>query len=232
MAAAAGPAPPAPHLPAARERRAHRRVPWEWSVYSWLPGEPATTARLDRPHDAALGLAGFVDALRRIDARDGPPPGDHNVFRGEPLAARDDSTRGAIAALAGQIDAERVTAGWDAALSAAEWHGPPAWIHGDLAPGNLLVVEGRLTSVIDFGCLGVGDPACDLMIAWTLFAGDARSTFRDALVVDDASWARGRGWALLCALGAIPYYADKSPELVREAWRTIGEVLDGAAAAE
>jgi aminoglycoside phosphotransferase (APT) family kinase protein len=135
-----------------------------------------------------------VAALQRIDATDGPRPGPNG--RGVPLAERNPAVRAAIAAL--DLDSGAVTAAWDAALQAPDWQDAPVWIHGDLAAGNLLVVRGRLSAVIDFGCLGVGDPACDLMIAWTLFSGASREVYRAALRVDDATWARGHGWALSC----------------------------------
>ena len=124
------------------------------------------------------------------------------------------------------IDTEAVTAAWDAALKTAAWDRPPVWIHGDLLPGNLLFGEGgRLSGVIDFGGLGVGDPACDLMVAWTFFSGASRNAFRAALSVDDATWARGRGWALSWALIYIPYYLDSNPLGVSAARNTIDEVL-------
>jgi aminoglycoside phosphotransferase (APT) family kinase protein len=145
--------------------------PWSWSVSAWLEGEDAMVARVGDPRQAATDLARVVAALQRIDTAGGPPPGAHNFGRGVPLAQRDDPTREAIRALGGVIDGAAVTAAWDAALRAPAWRGPPVWIHGDLSAGNLLFVEGRLSAVIDFGGLGVGDPACDLMIAWTLFSG-------------------------------------------------------------
>ncbi|HEU5423143.1 MAG TPA: aminoglycoside phosphotransferase family protein [Nitrolancea sp.] len=199
--------------------------PWPWSVYRWLDGENATRERLADPAQAATELAGFLAALRRIDPGGGPSPGAHNSFRGAPLARRDASVREAIVALRGMLDAEAVTAVWEAALQAPEWGDPPVWIHGDLLPGNLLVVAGRLSAVIDFGCLGVGDPACDLMSAWALFSGESREAFRAQLAVDDASWARGRGWALSWALIFIPYYLETNPTGVRAAWHTLAEVL-------
>jgi len=150
---------------------------------------------------------------------------ERNSFRGVPLASRDAPTRAAIASLDGMLDTAAVTAAWEAALQAPAWDGPPVWIHGDLSSGNLLVVQGRLSAVIDFGCLGVGDPACDLMIAWTLFSGESRDVFRAALSVEEATWARGRGWALSWALIFIPYYLDTNPVGIGEARRTIAEVL-------
>jgi aminoglycoside phosphotransferase (APT) family kinase protein len=199
--------------------------PWEWSVYRWLEGETATIERIADLGQAAADLARFIAALRRVDPSDGPARGEHNSFRGVPLAARDAPARAAINALGDAIDVSAVTAAWEAALRAPEWQRPPVWIHGDIDSRNLLVEQGRLNAVIDFGCLGVGDPACDLMIAWTLLSGDARDLFRAALAVDDSTWARGRGWALSWALIALPYYLNTNPVIVRDARRTISEIL-------
>ena len=199
--------------------------PWQWSVYRWLEGESATIERIADPRQAATELAQFISALQRIDATGWPPPRPPNASRGVPLAMRDRYTRKAIAALRGMSDVDTATAAWEAALGAPAWHGPPVWVHGDLLPGNLLVKQGRLSAVIDFAGLGVGDPACDLMIAWGLFSGESRDMFRAALAVDDATWARGRGWALSQALIFIPYYLDTNPVGVGNARRTIDEVL-------
>jgi aminoglycoside phosphotransferase (APT) family kinase protein len=199
--------------------------PWEWSVHRWLEGEAATTEPISDLRWAATELGEFVVALQRIDATGGPPPGEHNSGRGVPLATRDSATRAAIASLPGVIDVGAASAAWESALRAAEWQGPPVWIHGDLQAGNLLVRQGRLSAVIDFGCLGVGDPACDLTVAWTLLAGESRDAFRAALPVDDATWARGRGWALSVGLIALPYYETTNPVLAGIARRAIAEVL-------
>jgi aminoglycoside phosphotransferase (APT) family kinase protein len=203
--------------------------PWHWGVYPWFEGENATIERLADPRQAAIDLARFLAVLQGIDPAGGPRAGPANFGRGEPLAQRDSRTREAIQALAGTLDCDAATAAWDAALQAPPWEGPPAWIHGDLSSGNLLTLHGRLSAVIDFGCLGVGDPAVELMVAWTLFSGESREAFREALGVDEASWARGRGWALSCALIFIPYYLDTNPAGVREAQRTIDEVLADSA---
>jgi aminoglycoside phosphotransferase (APT) family kinase protein len=128
--------------------------------------------------------------LYRIDSAGGPPPGEHNFFRGGPLTVYDCETRTAIAALADEIDTGGAMQVWEAALG-APWHGSPVWVHGDVSAGNLLVDGGRLSAVIDFGCSGVGDPACDTAIAWTLFTGESRKVFRARLPVDRATWARG-----------------------------------------
>lgn len=202
--------------------------PWRWSVQRWLAGENATIERLAAPADAAVELARFIIALHRIAPADGPPAGPGNFFRGVPLVLRDAPTRAAIAALQGLIDTDAVTAVWDSALRSPAWREPPVWVHGDLSSGNLLAMRGHLSAVIDFGCLGVGDPACDLIVAWSLFSGASREAFRATLAVDDAAWARGRGWALSGALIALPYYMHTNPTIVSNAWRTIDAALGDA----
>jgi aminoglycoside phosphotransferase (APT) family kinase protein len=199
--------------------------PWHWSVYRWLDGENATPERIADPCQAATELAHFIAALQRIDPAGGPPPGPHNFSRGVPLAMRDPPTRAAIATLHDTLDVGAVTAAWEAALQAPAWRRPPVWIHGDLQSGNLLAVQGRLSAVIDFGGLGVGDPACDLIVAWNLLSGESRDVFRAALPVDEATWARGRGWALSVGLIALPYYQTTNPVLAGIARRAIDEVL-------
>jgi aminoglycoside phosphotransferase (APT) family kinase protein len=207
--------------------------PWDWSVYRWLPGENAIRARIDDLTQVATDLAAFIGALRQIDTQGGRPTGAPSdaaplSSRGNPLAERDAETRAAIAdldSIGHLIDARAVIEAWEASLRAPVHDGPLVWIHGDLMPGNLLIEQGRLSAVIDFGCLGLGDPACDLMIAWTLFAGASRAAFRAALGVDDASWLRGRGWALSVALIALPYYLHTYPVIVEASRHAIAEVL-------
>src|SRR5262249_39333389 len=150
---------------------------------------------LDDPVGSAKVLAEFVRALMAIDAADGPVPGSHNSWRGVPLAARDATTRRSIAASIGLVDTEAVVRAWERDLPAPLWDGPPTWLHGDLAPDNLLLDEGQLVAVIDWGCLGVGDPATELLPAWNLFRGASRDAYRAALGLDDATWARGRAFA-------------------------------------
>lgn len=220
----------APHLPLAIPAplamgKPGEGYPWYWGVYRWLEGENATLERIGDPNAAAVTLAGFITTLQRIDPTGGPQPGPNNSGRGVPLAARDEGTQAAIASLAGVIDVDAATAAWDAALRAPVWGGPPAWIHGDLQSGNLLAQRGTLCAVIDWGCMGVGDPACDLMPAWNLFTAATRAVFRAAMSVDDATWARGRGWALSCGLIALPYYKTSNPVLASIARHAIGEVL-------
>jgi aminoglycoside phosphotransferase (APT) family kinase protein len=181
--------------------------------------------RIADPRRAANELAQFIAAIQRIDSVGGPPPGEHNSFRGVPLARRDLSTRDAITALRDVIDADAVTEAWEAALREPAWQGPALWLHGDLLASNLLAQHGRLSAVIDFGCLGVGDPACDVMVAWTYLSAETRDVLRAALPVDDATWGRGRGWALSFGLIALPYYRSTNPVLSGIARHAIDEVL-------
>ena len=199
---------------------------WRWSVTRWLQGEPASPSVFNEADGALRQLGRFIAALQAIDATSGPAPGEHNFGRGVPLIERDDATRSAIDTLRRTLDAAAVTEAWDEALAATPWSKPPVWLHGDLLPGNVLVADGRLTAVIDFGGLGVGDPACDLMVAWTLLPASSRLAFREALAVDESTWARARGWALSWALIYIPYYLDTDPLGVGRALRTIAEVLN------
>jgi aminoglycoside phosphotransferase (APT) family kinase protein len=199
--------------------------PWNWSICRWIEGENATFDRIADPCQFATDLARFIVALEQIDPGDGPRSGSPGVSRGVPLAPRDASTRAAIAELDGMIDTDAATAAWDAGLAAPVWDGPPTWFHGDLQSGNLLVADGQLSAVIDFGTMGVGDPACDMLVAWTLFTSDARAAYRAALQVDDATWARGRGWALSFGVGALSYYKDTNPTLAGIGRHAIVEVL-------
>ena len=173
--------------------------PYPWSVYRWLEGEPAMTARIDDVTDFATTLARFLNALGRIDAAGGPAPGQHSFFRGGPLSTYEQETFQAIDVLGDQLPAEDVKRVWADAV-ATSWERDPVWFHGDVATGNLLVRGGRLAAVLDFGSSGVGDPACDTVIAWTFLAGSSRDRFRAELGVDSGTWSRGRGWALWKAL--------------------------------
>jgi aminoglycoside phosphotransferase (APT) family kinase protein len=197
--------------------------PYPWSVYRWLPGKDLA----DQPdvdlHEVAVRLGRFVAALQRIDSSGGPLS-----RRAKPVSTRDDGfVRSTIRQLAtdGALDADVATAVWDEALAAPAWHGPPVWIHGDLFPGNLLARQGRLTAVIDFGLLGLGDPACDMLPAWTSLTAETRAVFRAESGVDDATWARGRGWALSAGLGAVLVYRHTNPVLAAAGRHAIDESI-------
>ena len=199
--------------------------PWAWSVYPWFEGEDATTARFDQTA-VARDLARFIVALQAIDTTGAPRPSVANFGRGVPLAARDEYTRQAIAASRDLADTDAVTAAWEEALAVPAWDRPPVWIHGDISSGNLLFVDGRLRAVIDWGAAAIGDPACELVVAWEMLDADSREVFRDALAVDDATWARGRGWALSTAIIALPYYNKTNPYMAAQGRHKLAVVLD------
>src|SRR5215470_5275091 len=194
--------------------------PWQWSIYGWLDGEPAHTARINDLTRFAEDLGYFLRALRRIDASDGPVAGAHNFHRGGSINVYDTETREAIVKLGNEIDGSAVTQVWDRALTTS-WHGPPVWIHGDVAASNLLVNDGQLCAVIDFGCAGVGDPSCDLVIAWTFLDSDSRDVFRSAIGLDPATWERARGWAIWKALITLARHRNTNPTEAKKAAQII-----------
>lgn len=195
--------------------------PYLWAVYSWLEGEnPTVESVKQNPGVLAKDLAEFINALHNVTLPNGP-----SARRGAPLRTQDESTRAAIEALQGMIDTDIVNAIWNESLQVPEWSQPAVWVHGDLMPMNLLVTKGRLSAVLDFGGLGIGDPACDLIPAWNFLPANVRNDFRSILQVDDATWARGRGWALSIALVQLPYYKDSNPVMANNARHVIKEVI-------
>ncbi len=221
----------APHLPLAIPApitmgHPDEGYPWHWSVYRWLNGEPAAVAGIADLRECATSLADFLNTLRRIDPTDGPRPGKQNFFRGGPLNVYDRETREAIELLKDRIDAKGALAVWDAGLSAI-WDGTSVWFHGDVSAGNLLVENGRLNAVIDFGTCGVGDPACDLSVAWTLFEGQSRESFRGNVHADKAMWTRGRGWTLWKALIVCAQLPGTTPDRdeIQRSFRVLNEIL-------
>ena len=204
--------------------------PRPWSIYRWLPGVPATPDRVFDPVGLARELAAFLAVLYRVDPSGGPPPGPHSFWRGGPVTVWDEQVQESIADLASEVPGEEVKAVWRAALDAGS-SGPAVWVHGDVAGSNLLLTDGRLSGVIDFGCAAVGDPACDLPIAWWSFFGESRAVFKGMVPVDEATWARGRGWALWKALvtlrGARARGSDGRDHGRRMGWRgSPKEVID------
>jgi aminoglycoside phosphotransferase (APT) family kinase protein len=200
--------------------------PYRWYVSPWLDGQnpgPSPGAGLTV---LAGDLAGFVLALQRIDAAGAPEP--RPAQRGGPLPAADGAVRRRAEELRGDpdVDVDALLAVWDAGLHAPPWASAPVWVHGDLSDGNLLVRDGRLTGVIDWGGLTAGDPAVELVVAWNLFDRQARAAYRDALgPVDAATWLRGRAWAVSAAIMALPYYRDTNPDIVARSWRVVEAVL-------
>jgi aminoglycoside phosphotransferase (APT) family kinase protein len=199
--------------------------PFSWAIYGWIDGQPYADELVDDERQAANDLAQFVAELRRIAPVVGAPRGGR-----KPLRELDAVTRAAIESARGVIDGDAATAAWERALQAPAWNGTPVWIHTDLLRPNLLVRDGRLCAVIDFGGVGVGDPAADVIAAWSVFSRTGRGVFRGALDVDDGTWNRARGFALHQAALIIPYYGETNPGFVAPAKRTVEEVLaDGNA---
>ncbi len=200
--------------------------PWGWSIVPWLPGDTPTRENISDLDEAARSLGAFIAAMGRVDASDGPPAGKQNFGRGLPLEHRDEAVRERVPEWEDDFAPAAMLAVWERALAAPVWRGPPVWLHGDLHPGNMLVHEGRLSAIIDWGALGVGDPAVELMPAWNLFDARSRQVFRDAVGADDAMWDRGRGWALSMGVMALPYYRYTNVPFVEQARQTIATVLE------
>lgn len=192
--------------------------PWNWSVYTWIEGKSANLVSLDEIHDLntfACALAHFLNELHKIDTTNGPKAGPHNFYRGGSLLVYDAETRSALELLQNVVDTTTALSVWEKALS-SQWNNKPVWIHGDLSTGNILLKDGRLTAVIDFGGMGVGDPACDLVIAWTFLTPESRKIFKSKLNLDSETWARARGWALWKALiTLVPLKDENSSEALK-----------------
>ena len=196
--------------------------PLEWAIYEWLDGNPYSELSVDDETDAARGLATFVTELRGADPTGAPRAGRR------PLVELDTATREALTASAALIDSPRAMAVWQDAMALPAWTGTPVWIHTDLLRPNVLVTDGQLSAVIDWGGAGIGDPAADVIAAWTLFGPAGRQEFRAALGVDDETWIRARGFALHQAALIIPYYRTSNPAFVATAVRTVREILADA----
>ena len=194
--------------------------PFHWSIYQWINGDTASTKNIPDMNQFAVFLAQFIIALQKIDSTNGPI----SSTRGCPLTTYDAETRQAIMILKNTIDTDTVTALWNTAI-ASTWNKPPVWVHGDIAPTNLLVNKGKLSAVIDFGSMCIGDPACDLAIAWTFFKKESRAIFRTTLALDDATWERGRGWALWKALIICAQLPGTNPLEIERSKLIIDEIL-------
>lgn len=217
----------APHLPVpvpvpVATGEPSNGYPCRWAVFTWLEGTPALEATVADHGGLARDLAGFVRALQAVDLPDEEVPGS----RGAPLARQDAAVRAWIRQLVGEFDATAVTAAWERALATPAWDGPHVWMHGDLMPTNLLLRDGRLAGVVDWGTCTTGDPACEAMLAWMTLDAPSRPLFRALLGFDDATWARARGWALALAVGAVAYYPETYPVFAELGRRTLRAVLD------
>jgi aminoglycoside phosphotransferase (APT) family kinase protein len=204
--------------------RPSRGYPWHWSVYKWIEGETAAKNRIRDLNEFAEDLAYFLVELQSIDSAAAPIPGDHNFYRGGSLTVYDAETRNTVKKLEGQIETDLVIAVWEEALLTT-WEEPPVWLHGDVYPTNLLLRDGRLSAVIDFGCAAVGDPACDLIIAWSFLDSQSRRVFQRTLGPDEATLARARGWGLWKALLEAERNQNVDSFEGRNAYRTIKAIL-------
>jgi aminoglycoside phosphotransferase (APT) family kinase protein len=217
----------APHLPTRvpvplAKGEPGRGYPFPWLVYPWLPGASLSQATVGGWPDVVRDVGEFVLALERAPVDGAPPP----RRRGAPMAPHDREVRRAIERLDGLIDPGRGLRVWQEALDAGPWVGDPVWVHGDLLPGNVLVHEDRVSGVIDWSGAGIGDPACDAMLAWSL-SPDSRHDYRTVVGFDDATWARARGWVVEQTAFFIPYYATSLPRAVDEAKRRLVAALTG-----
>jgi aminoglycoside phosphotransferase (APT) family kinase protein len=220
----------APHLPLATPEpvalgEPSEDYPWHWTVCRWLEGENAFLQPVADLRDAAKRLAQFVRALQTTPISGYPSLVAVTSGRGVDLIHRDAATRAAIARCEGLADTKPLAEIWDQALTLPVWQRAPVWLHGDLHVGNLLAENGQITGVIDWGSLGMGDPACDLMPAWSMLDRESRALFRDEVNVDDATWMRGRAWAVSVAAIALPYYIETNPLLVAISRHSIDEAV-------
>jgi aminoglycoside phosphotransferase (APT) family kinase protein len=185
--------------------------PYPFSIYKWLEGRSANHLHIDDKslESIALQLATFLKELQSIDDVDGPTPGQHNWWRGDHVSVYDDGARKQIAELSDAIDANKAMALWTQACK-TKWSKAPVWIHGDIAVGNIIIQDNKLSGVIDFGGVGIGDPACDLVIAWTYLSGKSREIFINEIDLDDDTWLRARAWALWKATFELTQIKDKN----------------------
>ena len=194
--------------------------PYHWYIYHWIKGKDAYTEKPADLNQTATILASFINSLHTAPTNNAP-----YTRRGLPLLSQDEAVRKALLQLEDSIDVKSVTTMWEKCLNISEWNRPPVWLHGDLLPSNLVINNGKLHAIIDFGLMGIGDPACDLIPAWNLFDIKTREAFKKALLVDEDTWQRGIGWALSIALIILPYYKNTNPVLVSVAHHMINEIL-------
>lgn len=222
----------APHLSMAiptpiAQGQPNKDYPWHWSIVRWIFGQSVNQIKLsDRQlEQLAQDLAQFLKELHRVPTKDAPAGGLHNYYRGCHPSAYDTEARADITRLCDIIDSPRALAVWEAAMR-SQWQSEPVWVHGDVASGNILVHDMKMTAMIDFGCMAVGDPACDLVIAWTLFEGKARKLFKDSIDLDADTWARARGWALWKAQFELVACKDQDSAMALDKLRIIHAVLE------
>lgn len=199
------------------------QYPWSWSIYRWIPGQTVYDTKTLDKNALAKALAQFLLELQAIDTLGAPLSGQHNFYRGGDLSVYDSETQNAIEILKEKIDVEKARDIWSRAL-ATKWQHAPVWVHGDISIGNLLMENGELTAVIDFGGVCVGDPACDLVMAWTYFDKTSKQLFQENMRLDSDTWDRARGWALWKALIVAAQSSNTNQVEKDQAWHTL-EIL-------
>lgn len=202
-------------------------LPWPWSVRRWVAGRVIDATANLGASDLADDLGAIIRALRTVDPAGIPPPGPHNFGRGCPLAERDQVTRAALAQLPPGLDPGQLAKVWAEALAAPLHEGPGVVVHGDINRGNLVLdPDGRVAGLLDWGGMAAGDPAVDLMCAWTVLDGPTRTALLQQLAPTEALWHRARGWALSVAALQWPYYHASNPALADRALMVLRSVLE------
>jgi len=199
-----------------------KNYPFNWSVYRWIEGQSANSLIIDGLdlNIIAVQLAQFLHELHQIDSQGGPV-----TDRGGSPIFYDDEARSTMIQLQNLIDVNTATSVWEAAIS-SRWNKAPMWAHGDLSSGNILIQDNRLCAVIDFGSITIGDPACDLVIAWTFLKNESRQIFKKQINLDKDTWARARGWALWKALITLAPLKDKNNSDATAQLQIIDEILN------
>jgi aminoglycoside phosphotransferase (APT) family kinase protein len=182
-----------------------------FSIYRWLDGTSVNLLTLDEKDTVQLAydLAKFLQELQSITDVAGPKPGQHNWWRGNHVSVYDKGFHEQITHLARIIDVEKAYELWQKACN-TKWRNNPVWVHGDFAIGNMLMQDGKLSAIIDFGGIAMGDPACDLVIAWTFLKGEARDIFIREIALDEDTWLRAKAWALWKATFELCQIEDKN----------------------
>ncbi len=204
--------------------KSNEAYPWSWGVYKWLEGKTVASSENIDLNILAQDLGLFLKALYTINPIGGPAAGEHNFYRGGSLVVYDDEVQQSLKTLKGKIDIKKARNIWESAIL-TQWQKPSVWVHGDIAVGNLLVQNDRLSAVIDFSGLAIGDPACDLAIAWTLFSNSSRQIFKETLFLDQETWNRGKAWAFWKALIIAAEVIDGPVIEKKQCWQTIDAIM-------
>lgn len=197
--------------------------PWPWLISHYHAGSNPSFEKENEHNWLAIALAIFLNQLHTIPLIEGAP----QSRRGVSLKSLDQRTRREIAHISNEFDATKLVQLWQSLSELPPWHHKPVWVHGDVLPGNILVDHQTLSAVIDFSDVGIGDPACDLVVAWALFNKHSRAVFKEGLQnIDEDTWLRGKGWALSIAATMLPYYKNTNPDFAELARRILTQIND------